>query len=291
MLHFLVFFVCSSLPLDSDIFTDFCFLLFMRVVFSHLTSFHHLFIALERTMKGVADTSHWNLSWGTKENSDLRAFWSLLLHVGGSVKLDWLVLGSRRLPAQFSGGWEIPGIVFTFLHVQLCSSEIRGFHVVHCSPRWYCQESLFSLGVHGVLCSPGCPWALWHLACFPGGTSCATAGNCLWRTWKFPSQKCNNRPREQPTDTATGELWTWFWVKECYIFSWGFHPCNPGRDFGDWSLFRCSCCAQVGSLRNRWENTGRLHGECCWVAAPGIGLGVTQKLDGNTPVDCVLCLV
>ena len=58
MLHFLVFFVCFSLPLGSDIFIDFYFLLFMRVVFSLLTIFHLLFIALERAVKGVGDASH-----------------------------------------------------------------------------------------------------------------------------------------------------------------------------------------------------------------------------------------
>lgn len=57
-LYPLEFFVCSSLPLDSDIFTGFHFLLFMRAVFSLLTIFHLLFIALERAMKGVADASH-----------------------------------------------------------------------------------------------------------------------------------------------------------------------------------------------------------------------------------------
>lgn len=45
MFHFLLFFVCSSLPLDFDIFSDFCFLLFMKVVFSLLTIF---FLLLQR---------------------------------------------------------------------------------------------------------------------------------------------------------------------------------------------------------------------------------------------------
>lgn len=48
-------------------------------------------------------------------------------------------------------------MVFTFLCVQQCSSEVGGFRGERCSPRRYCQESLFSLGVNSVLRNPAVP--------------------------------------------------------------------------------------------------------------------------------------
>lgn len=130
--------------------------------------------------------------------------------------------------------------------VQLRDQE---FPVECCSPGWYCQESPSSFSVLSSL------WmSLSSLASLllSGRTRCATTGTCIWRTWKFPSQKCSNKPGEQQTDTAAGELWTWFGGRSVLLsyFCWGFHMCSPSRDFGDWSPSRCSCPTEVGSLGN-----------------------------------------
>lgn len=61
-----------------------------------------LCVALGRAMKGVAAASHWVIRWGTNGNLDPRASRSPLFLGDASVRLGWLALSSRRLPAQRS---------------------------------------------------------------------------------------------------------------------------------------------------------------------------------------------
>lgn len=224
-------------------------LLFPALRFWHL----HLFLpfvgcvllsplcgALGRAMKGVAAACHWVIRRGTNESLDLRASRSPLCLGGTSVKLSWLALGSRRFPAQRSLA-RCPAF-----SVSSGAAQRSGVP---------CGALLSWVGLPGKSLLPRCALLSWmslsSLASLvlSGGTRCATTGTCLWRTWKFPSQKRSDKSREQQTDTAAGELWTWFGGRGAllFYFYWGVHTCNPGRDFGDWCLFRCSCSTKAGS--------------------------------------------
>lgn len=245
MLHLLVMFVCSSLLLDSDIFTYFCPL---WAVFSLLLS-----------------ASLWGGPWkvlllpliesfGEAQNRslDLRASRSPLFLRGTSVRVGWLALDSKRFPAQRSLA-RCPAF-----SVSSGAAQRSG---VPCGAllSWVLLpgKSLF----HSVLSRLRMSLSSLASLLLSGGSRCTAIGTCLWRTWKLSSQKCSNKPGQQQTDTAAGELWTWFGGRSVLpsYFRWGFHMCNPGRDFGDQNLSRCSCSAKVGSSGNWQENTGCLH--------------------------------
>lgn len=204
MLHLLVVFLYSSLPLDSDIFTYFC---------------------------------------------PLWALFSLLFSVllwGGPWKVLLLPLIESLGEAQMGAWiWELPGAHGSLWALQSCwagwhwapGDSQRGvqlspcqalqlrdqeFPVEHCFLGWYCQGSPFSLS---ALCS--LRMSLSSLASLPlsGGSRCTTTGTCLWRTWKFSSQECSNKPGKQQTDTAAGELWTWFGGRSVFLIFIGSFTC------------------------------------------------------------------